>query len=165
MTKIGVGVGEDFPIEDKPEGAGSQGAAGEQGYDPAYDHGGCGWHGRDRHEWREQRRAWRRQRHEWRRQHREWRRRFRHEMRARGYSGFGFFPWVPLAIAAFVLASLITGVITIIASAPVVVLGLLLLAVLYAAHRFHHPFGSDVRVYVSDPRDGQQGTQSPREEN
>jgi hypothetical protein len=178
MAKIGVGVGEDFPVNDKPEkpqsNANEQGERGEQGrYDPRFDFGGCGW-ARDGEwdgasgDWREQRRArrkeWRRHRKEWRQEHREWRRRFRDEMRARGYSGFGFFPFVPLALGIFILIALITGIVTIVASAPILVFGLLLLGVLYGAHKFRNFSGSDFRIYVADPRGGQHGPQSPPEE-
>jgi hypothetical protein len=171
MTKIGVGVGEDFPIDDKPQSA--QSGASEDRYDPRFDFGGCGSarggeSDGNSQDWREQRRAHRkqrrRQRRQWRREHREWRRRFRDEMRARGYRGIGFFPFVPLALGLFILIALVTGIVTIVASAPILVFGLVLLGVLYAAHKFRGLSGSDFRIYVSDPHNSQQGPDSSGEE-
>ncbi|MDE3115780.1 MAG: hypothetical protein KGL26_09300 [Pseudomonadota bacterium] len=161
MTKIGVGVGEDFPIKDQNgedknaagaaagEAPGPAGSAPEGEYDSGY--GPCGWGrgpGESYEDWRARRDAWRRQRHEWRQQRREWRHRFkadmrafRHEMRAR-YRGQGYgrrFPVAPLVVAAVVLSLLLTGFFTVIFNAPVLVLGVVLLAVLYAAHRHYGP--------------------------
>jgi hypothetical protein len=185
MTKIGVGVGEDFPIEDRPggsqsgaEGGGQSNPAGGAGpdepggpgegqessnpgpheYDAARDrrYGGCGWgYGDwDREEWRRNRAEWRRHRHEWKARHREWRRRFRAEMRARGYRGFPFFffPLIPMLIGLTVFAILVTGVVTIVAAAPVFILGLALLFVLYAAHRRRDRY-YDCRYYEATPTD------------
>jgi len=165
MTKIGVGVGEDFPIKDQNgedqnaagagatagEGPGPAGLASEGEYDSGY--GPCGWgRGSDEsyEDWRARRDAWRRQRHEWRQQHREWRHRFkadmrafRHEMRARyrgSYRSHRRFPAAPLVVAAVVLSLLLTGFFTVIFHAPMLVLGMVLLAVLYGAHRHYGPF-------------------------
>jgi hypothetical protein len=139
MTKIGVGVGEDFPMEDRPSGQGG-------GEGPP---GGCGWsQDWDSAEWRARREEWRQQRREWRARHREWRGNFRAEMRARGYGGWYFFPLVPIIVIAFLLTLLVTGLITVIASAPVVVFGLILAGVLYAVHR-HHPLHRYAHDYYS----------------
>ena len=180
MTKIGVGVGEDFPIEDrppsgggedKPEGEGGSGpdkGPGPHEYDAAHDHryGGCGWdYGRwDREEWRRNRAEWRRHRHEWKARHREWRRRFRAEMRERGYRGFPFFffPLIPMLIGLTVFAILVTGLVTIVAAAPFFILGLALLFVLYAAHRRHYHH-YDYRYYEATPTDGPSNGTPPAE--
>ena len=67
MTKFGVGVGEDFPVDDSTPEA-------------AQEDGGCC---RDRHEafrqWREQKRQWRRMRHEWHARRAAMREQFRRE--------------------------------------------------------------------------------------
>lgn len=66
MSKLGVGVGEDFPVDDSA---------------PAQEEGGCC---RDRHEafrqWREQKRQWHRMRHEWRARKAAMREQFRREV-------------------------------------------------------------------------------------
>ena len=164
MARIGVGVGEDFPIEDKP-GAASGGQSERPGegpgpheYDAASDHryAGCG-PGWDREDWRAHRAEWRRHRREWKAEHREWRRRFKAELRDRIRSGEFpryfpfFFPLIPILIGLTVLAILVTGVVTIVASAPFVVVGLALLFVLYAAHRRH--YHHDYRYYDATPTD------------
>jgi len=178
MTKIGVGVGEDFPIEDKPgatsgeaglgPGPGPSGS-GPHEYDAASDHrfAGCG-HGWNREDWRASRAEWRSHRRQWRAEHREWRRRFKAEMRARVRNGeipFPFFPFVfpliPILIGFSVLALLITGLVTIVASAPFVVLGLALLFVLYAAHRRHYHHG--YRYYDATPTDAPPSSTPPAE--
>lgn len=164
MTKIGVGVGEDFPIDDRPEGQGGQGSegAGPHEYDASrdYRYSGCGYGGWDREAWRAHRAEWRRHRHEWKAEHREWRHRFKAEMRERMKNGelfrFPFFPFVfpliPMLMGFAVLALLITGLVTIVASAPFVVLGLALLFILYAAHRRrYHRDG--YRYYDATPTD------------
>jgi hypothetical protein len=69
MGKLGVGVGDDFPID---EGKGP--SSGPQN-DPDYEKRREEWH-RQREEWRERRREWR---NAWRQKKRE----FREEMRAR----------------------------------------------------------------------------------
>ena len=73
MSKFGVGVGDDFPIDEgKPREAAPAGAG------PDYE--------KEREEWRKQREEWREKRRQW---HDEWRRKrrqFREEMRAR-YGG------------------------------------------------------------------------------
>ena len=76
MSKLGVGVGDEFPIDDgKPAG---ENAAGGPGNDPDRE--------ARRAEWRKQREAFREQRRQWRDQWRaEWRERkhaFKEEMRA-----------------------------------------------------------------------------------
>lgn len=166
MTKIGVGIGEDFPIEDKPgasPGAGTgQGeeAPGPHEYDPDGDSRYTGWGyccDWDREDWYRRRAEWRRARHEWRRQRHEWRRRFRAEMRARGYRGrgFPFFPFVPLLVVLIVFSLLITGLMTVLFSAPFAVLGLLFVAVLYGVHRSHrHGYGDYGATPASGPAEG-----------
>ena len=188
MTKIGVGVGEDFPIEDRPPSGGGEdlpgASSGEAGqgaqdpsgpgpheYDASRDHrfAGCGPGGWDREAWRAHRADWRRNRGQWKAEHREWRRRFKAEMRARVRNGeipFPFFPFVfpliPILIGFSVLALLITGLVTIVASAPFVVLGLALLFVLYAAHKRHYHH-HDYRYYDATPTDAPQSSPPPAE--
>ncbi len=176
MAKIGVGVGEEFPIDEKTgASSGSQGAnagPGPHSYDAGADRGygcGAGSGGWDRDEWRARRREWRARRREWRSQHRAWRRRFRAEMAARGYPRFPFvfFPLVPIAIAAFVLTLLITGFITIIASAPFVVIALIVLGVLYLAHRgrdHHHHWDTYDATPSSGPSASPPANPPPRQE-
>ena len=178
MTKIGVGVGEDFPIEDKPDGQGGQTGGPDQDpgpheYGAGSDHHfhGCG-HGWDRTEWRAHRAEWRRNRHKWKAEHREWRRRFKAEMRERIRNGDMprvFFPFpflymlVPMLIGLTVFAILVTGVVTIVASAPFVVIGLVLLFILYAAHRRHnhHHFYYGGSCYDATPTDGSSNNTPP----
>ncbi len=134
MTKIGVGVGEEFPIDDKPENGGAEGAHGRD--EARADDGCCGWD-EDYEDWRARRYGWRARRHEWRARRREWRRRYSEEMRAKYgpndplyyYWGLPGFVRVIIWIAAAVLA------LRIVAHAPLIVLALALLAVLYVVHR------------------------------
>lgn len=189
MTKIGVGVGEDFPIEDRPPSGGGEGQPGAssgeaaQGehqsalgpgpheYDASGDHrfAGCGPGGWDREEWRAHRADWRRNRRQWKAEHREWRRRFKAEMRARIWGGEfpRVFPFpflyllLPMLIGLTVFAILVTGVVTLVASAPFVILGLALLFILYAAHRRHYRHG--YRYYDATPTDAPPSSTPPAE--
>lgn len=139
MTKIGVGVGEDFPIEDKPEHASDEGpepGAGQHRRDEGY---GCGWGPDSYDDWRDWRDDWRAHRAEWRARRREWRRRYREEMRMRhGYGDPYYYYWgLPRVLRIVIVIALIMLTFRLIAEAPFIILGLGLLAVLYIAHRRH----------------------------
>jgi hypothetical protein len=71
MSKIGVGIGDEFPIDDGKTAEAPHGP----GYDPDYE--------ARREEWRRQREAWRDQRRQWRDAWREKKHAFCEEMRAR----------------------------------------------------------------------------------
>ena len=83
MSKLGVGIGDEFPIDDgKPAG---EFASRGPGHDPDYE---------ARHaEWHRQREAWRDQRRQWRDQWREKKRAFRAEMRASYGDDFDHHGW------------------------------------------------------------------------
>jgi len=133
MTKIGVGVGEDFPLGEGPA-------------HPQTGHGREGHPCRDHEAWRE----WRRQRHAWRRQWRARRRAFKEQLRQNIYENFGpkaeaefryrhdrphFASYALIAILA--IAGGIAVLIALI-SHPLVLLALIGGAVLFAVGRHHH---------------------------
>ncbi|MBU6443504.1 MAG: hypothetical protein KGR48_06305 [Alphaproteobacteria bacterium] len=153
MTKIGVGVGEDFPIEDRNAAAagaeagaapGDEAGAARQGdYDPGY--GPCGWSrqaGESYEDWRARRDDWRRQRHEWRAQRREWRRRYREEQQRRYGPGDPFYYYwgLPRVLRIILIVAVAMLIFRLVADAPLIILGAAVLAVLYAAHRHYGPF-------------------------
>ncbi len=155
MTKIGVGIGEDFPIEDRsgaaaasggtaaPEGEGAHQNPGEGPHEAGY--GPCGWSryaGESEEDWHARRDAWRRQRYEWRQQRREWRRRYREQMRMRHGPGDPlYYYWgLPRVLRIVLIVAAIMLVFRIVAAAPLIILGAAVLGVLYAAHRHYGPF-------------------------
>lgn len=85
MGKLGVGIGDEFPIDDgKPQGQGSFGGPEDfYAHNPDYEARRAEWR-RQREAWREQRRQWREQ---WRAEWREKKRAFKEEMRARYENG------------------------------------------------------------------------------
>ncbi|MEI9988787.1 MAG: hypothetical protein WDM86_02005 [Rhizomicrobium sp.] len=145
MSKIGVGVGDEFPLDD---GA-AKSAAGETPRTPEDDRAEFEEWKRRRDAWRAQREAWRAQREEWRRRRHEWkeqwraqRRQWRDEYRDGPEAGpyghpffFGRGPWrvvgTVAAVALIVFALSHIGYI---------IVGLAALALLFAA--YHH-FGHD----------------------
>jgi hypothetical protein len=168
MGKYGVGIGDEFPIEDQapPEqGSGASGNPDEQEYE------------RQREAWRKAREAWREQRmrwrEEWRARWREHRRQLREEMRARygedaysrygyghgyggwqGRSGDGRFIWQGLMIAGLVALAIA------IFSHLYIVFGLAVLAALYYAyHRDVDYF--DFMGPMAPPRPSQAGGPTP----
>ncbi|HEY8950411.1 MAG TPA: hypothetical protein VIM56_16115 [Rhizomicrobium sp.] len=153
MSKFGVGVGDDFPVDD--------GRGNEPGRDQAQPQD-------DRaefEEWKRRRDAHRAQREEWRRQREEWRERkrafkervrqaaretfgegyddrYRDEWRSGGRrhrGGFPFLVWpaVGLLIPVLIVATFI-AIIAAVFKSPFVFLGLVILAVVFFAHRHHH---------------------------
>ncbi len=156
MSKIGVGVGDEFPVDD----AAPKPAAGESGASPEADRAEFEEWKRRREAWRAQREAFRAQREEWRSRRREWKDRWRAERRAwqeefrdargsaaayggpwRGYR-FGYGPWRFLWVVAAV-----TLVVIAVTHIGYVIVGAAALAILYAA--FHHhgfdPLDFDLR--------------------
>ncbi len=76
MGKLGVGIGDDFPVEDGQRGpSGENAAASDPGRDAEYE--------KRREDYRKARDAWREQRHKMRDAWREKRRAYREQMRAR----------------------------------------------------------------------------------
>ncbi|HEV2562963.1 MAG TPA: hypothetical protein VGT78_12555 [Rhizomicrobium sp.] len=141
MSKIGVGVGEDFPVDDGPGKTGN-----EQDDRAEYEE----WR-RRRAEWRAQRERWRSQRDEWRAKRRAFKEKVRnaaHETfgpewesyrRARhGYYRHWHFPFgILMPILGIVLFfSLLSAVF----KAPFFFLGLAALAWFFIAHRHHHRY-------------------------
>ncbi len=134
MGKLGVGVGDDFPIDEgKPRDAAPPGAG------PDYE--------KEREEWRKRREEWRKQRDEWREKRRQWRdewrrkrREFREEMRARYGGDFDDYePWRwygdPHHLFR-ILGILALIVVTIMIFSHIYILfGLIVLAGLYFAYR------------------------------
>jgi hypothetical protein len=134
MGKLGVGVGDDFPIDEgKPREAAPPGPG------PDYE--------KEREEWQKRREEWRRQRDQWREKRRQWRdewrrkrREFREEMRARYGSDFDDYePWRWHADPHHIfrlLGILALIVVTIMIFSHIYILfGLIVLAGLYFAYR------------------------------
>jgi Flp pilus assembly protein TadB len=152
MSKFGVGVGDDFPIDDNN---------GREQAQPQDDRA-------EYEEWKRRRDAHRAQREEWRRQREEWRdrkRAFKERVRAAaresfgprygeyedGYyhhsgwrsghrrGGFPFLVWPALGLLIPILIiALLVSVIAAVFKSPFVFLGLAVLAFLFIAHRHHH---------------------------
>ena len=154
MTKIGVGIGEDFPIEDKNAAGAEAGATvGEEpgpagaAHEDEHDHGfgPCGW-GRYSDEsyedWRARREEWRRRRYEWRAQRREWRRRYREEQQRRyGRGDPLYYYWgLPGVLRVVLIIAAAMLIFRLVADAPLIILGVAVVGVLYAAHRHYGPF-------------------------
>ncbi len=137
MSKLGVGIGDEFPIDDGKSAADSA-SRGPGGSDPDYE--------ARRAEWHRQREAWRDQRRQWRDQWREKKRAFREEMRAQYgdefdrhdgfWHGYGRNRYVFRLLA---LAGAIVIAITIF-SHIYILFGLLVLAGLYFAYHRGHDF-------------------------
>jgi Flp pilus assembly protein TadB len=139
MSKLGVGVGDEFPIDDgNPAGGNASGGPGTN--NPDYE--------ARRAEWRRQREAWREQRRQlrdqWRAEWREKKRAFKEEMRAKygedfdlhgyGHGGYGRY-WRGHHLLRFLfILGLIMIVITLL-NHVVVLFGLVVLAGLYLAYR------------------------------
>ena len=155
MSKFGVGVGDDFPVDD---GSGPR-AAGER--PPGDDRA-------DYEEWKRRRDAYRAQREQWRAQREEWqgrKRAFKEKVRAAARESFGersdryddgwhrgrhrgaryfpFFvlPFLGLLIPILILALLI-AIVAAIFKSPFVFLALILMAFLLFGFRRHHWAGS-----------------------
>ena len=121
MGKIGVGVGEEFPVEE-PEPK-SESESDEKECEGEPHHGWCDardWRGRH-HEWRAHDREWREH---WREQRERWHQRF-------GPSHF----WLLPAIGITLLAALIFwGILSALFQHPLMLVGLIVLAMLFIAH-------------------------------
>src|SRR5215469_8597792 len=137
MGKLGVGVGDEFPIDDgKPAGESASSAPGSDSDTEAR-----------RAEWRRQRDAWREQRRQWRDQWRaEWRdrkRAFKEEMRAHyGDEAFDCYGngghhryWRSHHLFRFLLILALIMIALTLLSHVVVLFGLAVLAGLYFAYR------------------------------
>jgi hypothetical protein len=148
MSKIGVGVGEDFPVDDGKGG----------GSDPRPEK----TEQEEFEEWRRRRAQWRAQKAEWQRQREEWkarRRAFKAKVKAAARESFGeewenyrddysyrrrhhWFPYLGLGLLFPILAILVViALISAVFKSPFLFLGLLILAVLLISHRRHHHFG------------------------
>ena len=145
MSKFGVGVGDDFPVDD---GSG-QGAGGDRG-SPRDD--------REEFEaWKRRRQSHRAQREQWRAQREEWRARkraFKEKIRAaaresfgddwedrrydrRGYRRHGF-PFPLLALIPILALVLIVSLIAAILKSPFIFLALAAVAIFFIAHYRDH---------------------------
>lgn len=139
MSKIGVGVGEDFPVDDGPPKSGKSHMG-----DDAQGHG-TGHCGFDYGEYR-----WRR--HEWRQQRREWKRKWKDYARERmAYDRqYGPYPHPPLlfglrfglpfALIPLIGIAIFVAFITALFRFPFMLLALLVGGYLYVTHRRHHRF-------------------------
>ncbi len=135
MGKIGVGIGDDFPIDDSKQEGASSGPSPDYN-DPEYQ--------KRREEWRRARETWREQRRQWREQWKQHRRAWREEMRARYgddyYAHYHGPDWGPHHLFRILLTlGLIVMAITIF-SHLYIVFGLIVLVGLYLAYRggFEH---------------------------
>ena len=145
MSKFGIGVGDEFPVDD---GHG-QGAGGDQGQ-PRDDRA-------EFEEWKRRKDAHRAQREQWRAQREEWRNRkraFKERVRAaaresfgddwddrrygRGYGRRGGFRFPLVALIPILGLVLVIALIAAIIKSPFVFLGLALLGFFFFAHRHHH---------------------------
>jgi hypothetical protein len=152
MSKIGVGVGDDFPVDDgAPRNTGGPEA-------PRDDRAEFEEWKRRRDAYRAQKDAWRAQRDEWKARRDEWKARFREEGRAwrdanyadyagphpyaygrhrrRGYFGYGMIMRILMAVA------LIALVVFVFSHIGYIIAGLVAVGILFAAwHHFgHDPF-------------------------
>jgi len=146
MSKIGVGVGDEFPLDD---GAAKSAAAGETPRTPEDDRAEFEEWKRRRDAWRAQQQAWRAQREEWRSRRREWkdqwrsqRRQWRDDYRYGPEGGrhphpffFGYGAWRIVGIAAAIALIVIA-----LSHIGYILVGLAAVALLFAA--YHH-YGHD----------------------
>lgn len=162
MSKFGVGVGDEFPMDDG--GRGNQ-PGGDQGQ-PRDDREEFEEWKRRRDAHRAQREAWHRQREEWRERKRAFKEKVRQAARETfgeghddyGYrgdwrsggrrhrGGFPFLVWpaVGLLIPILIVATFI-AIIAAVFKSPFVFLGLIVLGFLFFAHRHHHRYRDDFR--------------------
>lgn len=134
MTKIGVGVGEDFPIEDKPEAPEADSPEGA-GHHACRDEDWDAWRSAKRAaraEWKAAKAAWRVRKRAWREENRA---AFREDRRIYGYRVRG--PFAPFVIGGLLVVATIVGIFTLVAAAPFLLIAGLVLAVLWAAHDRH----------------------------
>jgi hypothetical protein len=143
MSKFGVGVGDEFPLDD------GNGPGGDQGQ-PRDDRA-------DYEEWKRRKEAYRAQREQWRAQREEWHQRkraFKEKMRAaaresfgddwngRGYGWRGYrrhgFPFSLLALIPILGFVLVVSLIVAIIKSPFVFLALALAGFILFGHRFSH---------------------------
>ncbi len=156
MSKIGVGVGDDFPVDDsKGRNTGEQSPGDDRAEFEEWKRRRDAYRAErearraQRDAWRSQRDEWRRRRDEWRAQWRAQRNMWRDEVRDyprggydRGYPGYArhfpfFFGYGIWRLFAIVLT--IAAVIFMISHIGYVLVGLVALAVLFCAyHRFGH---------------------------
>lgn len=159
MSKIGVAIGEDFPVDDGPD----------RPHEPHDEHCGPYWDARE--EWRRQRHEWRRQwKAEWRARKHEWRqhkRAFKSQLRdsayehgdyRRYYRGHGFhlgylIPILAIAGGIAIIVALINN--------PLVLLALVVGGVAFVAWRRHEHY-EDV-IYAPPPRETR--SEAPQQQN
>jgi hypothetical protein len=148
MSKFGVGVGEDFPVDDGPQGSTSSGA-------PRTEQEEFEDWKRRRAEWRAQRDHWRAQRDEWKARKRAFKRKvreaaresfgnewdaYRHERRRR----YGWYPFWPLWLIPILCIVFFFSLIGAIFKAPLAILGLVAIgAVLFSHHNRYRHYGYD----------------------
>ena len=181
MSKFGVGVGDEFPIDDNNNGGRDQAQ-------PQDDRAEFEEWKRRRDAHRAQREEWRRQRDEWRERKRAFKERVRQAAResfgaraddyehrhyygwrsGRGRGGFPFLVWpaIGLLIPVLIIAIFIS-VIAAVFKSPFLFLGLVLLAFLFFGYRHHHhhdDFRGPYRDYDFDlkPANGPQPPQPPQ---
>jgi hypothetical protein len=155
MSKIGVGIGEDFPVddgqpprEDGPHREGREGREGFQGgYRPRDDDAEYAARREAHRAWHEQRREWKRQwRDEWRARRRDFKSQFKgsyYDGHSRPYMGFGHpFHWGPHMLWRVIAAVAVIAAIVFAFSHIYLILGALVLLALFAAawHRGFDPF-------------------------
>ena len=170
MSKFGVGVGDDFPLDD---GRGNASAAGQGQASPEDDR-------TEFEDWKRRRDAYRAHREERQRQREEWRARkyaFKQKMRAamresfgderyrdeddgwrgRGYYSYrmrgGRFPFflIPLfgILVPIIIVAVLISIVAAIFKSPFIFLALVLIAIFYFAHR-HHEWERRHRDYDLD---------------
>jgi hypothetical protein len=169
MSKIGVGVGEDFPVDDG-HGAGQSAGQGGGPRGPRSEQDEFEDWKRRRDQWRSQREQWRAQRDEWRARRRAFKRKIReaaHESFGQDWDGYryeqyrrsrrhGFGPlWVLIPVLGVVLFfSLIAAIF----KAPFAILAVIAICALvyshhnrYRFHRHHYDYDMPRGPIVTPP--------------
>ncbi len=134
MGKYGVGIGDDFPLDD------GRGPSATGGGAPRDDRAEFEDWKRRRDEWRAQREAWKAQAENWRRQRDEWRARRRawRDQRHGGYYGHGWHPhFFGFGLMRLLAFFAVIALIVFAFSHLYVVVGILAVLALFAASRHH----------------------------
>lgn len=143
MSKIGVGVGEDFPVDDAPGPKSGQNHTNrhhenthrEDGHGCGFDYGEYRWR---RHEWRQQRREWKRKWRAYMRERRDYEREYGAGPGGHHFIGLRF--GLPFVLIPLIGIAILVAFITALFRFPFILLALLLGGYLYATHRRHHHF-------------------------
>ena len=163
MSKIGVGVGDDFPVDDgaPKNDSGPQAPRDDRAEFEEWKHRRDAYRAQ-KDAWRAQREEWRARRDDWKAhikaQSRAWRDDFREDIRAGAgefagpygrYRRRGYFPFYGLLMRILFAVAAIALIVFVFAHIGYILVGLLAVAVLFAAwhHYGHDPFDIGPRDY------------------